>query len=111
MDQQLSIQLFDLCRSGQLCETLAAILRPSLGSEVELPWDKHSPKIIDITEECEANEILNLMTLGVSDFSLPPINVPATMALVWLVLEKAKMAQRPKRSYSPRPSRTAALIH
>ncbi|HEY6247732.1 MAG TPA: sigma-54 dependent transcriptional regulator [Pyrinomonadaceae bacterium] len=137
MDQPLLIQLFDLCPTGQLCETLEALLLASLGREVELGVDvikefsrefedtvfkrleiskphlillnfstsqvalvrkliqgiktsKHNPEIILITEEGDANEILDLMTLGASDFITPPINVSATMPRIRHLLEKAK---------------------
>ncbi len=36
MNQPMSIQLFDFCRSNQLCETLATILKSSLDYEGEL---------------------------------------------------------------------------
>lgn len=137
MDQQISIQLFDFCGGGQLCESLVAILRASLESDAKLHSDvvspvwselesavskklelskpqlvllilgaaqvalirkfikgiknsKHSPEIILITEECDANEILDLMTLGASDFIIPPIDVSSTMPRVRRLLEKAK---------------------
>jgi len=137
MDQQINIQLFDFCRSGQLCETLVTILRAALAGEAELHWEvvsefagkfedaffrklelskphlvlliltttevasvrkliqgikasKHDPEIILITEQCDANEILDLMMLGAADFITPPINVSATMPRVRRLLEKAK---------------------
>jgi two-component system, NtrC family, response regulator GlrR len=137
MDQQISIQLFDFCDSGELCETLVAILSAALEGEAELHWEgvskltgefeggffrrlevskprlvllilstnqvalvrefiqgiktsKHNPEIILITEECDTNEILNLMMLGASDFITAPINVTATIPLVRRLLQKAK---------------------
>lgn len=137
MDQQISIQLFDFCRGGELCATLVAILRAALEREAEVHWhvvselsgefenglfrklelskpqlvllifataqvalvqklvqgiksSKHNPEIILITEECDTNDILELMALGASDFITPPINVTATMPRVRRLLEKAK---------------------
>ena len=137
MEQKLSIQLFDFCRNGQLCETLVTILRAALESEAELHWEdvsefcsefedsffgkleasnphlvllilttaqvplvrklipgiktgKHDPEIILVTEECDATEILSLMSFGASDFIIPPVNASATMPRVWRLLQKAK---------------------
>lgn len=137
MDQQLSIQLFDFSRSGQLCETLVGILMDSLKNETQLRWEvvgdfpdefeeaflkrleiskpqlvllilataqvalvrkiiqgiksnKYNPEIILVTQECDTNEILDLMTLGASDFITPPINVAATIPRVRRLLQKAK---------------------
>jgi two-component system response regulator GlrR len=137
MEQKLSIQLFDFCRNGQLCETLVTILRAGLESEAELHWEdvsefcsefedsffgkleasnphlvllilttaqvplvrklipgiktgKHDPEIILVTEECDATEILSLMSFGASDFIIPPVNASATMPRVWRLLQKAK---------------------
>jgi two-component system response regulator GlrR len=137
MEQKLSIQLFDFCGNGQLCETLVTILRAALESEAELHWEdvsefcgefedsffgkleasnphlvllilttaqvplvrklipgiktgKHDPEIILVTEECDATEILSLMSFGASDFIIPPVNASATMPRVWRLLQKAK---------------------
>jgi two-component system response regulator GlrR len=137
MDQQISIQLFDFCGGGQLCESLMAILRASLKSEAKLHSDvvspvwselesavskklelskpqlvllilgtaqvalvrkfikgiktsKHNPEIILVMEECDTNDILDLMALGGSDFITPPINIAAMMPRVRRLLEKAK---------------------
>ena len=137
MDQQLSIQLFDFCRSRELCQTLEAILMASLGCEAdvqrevvnessgefensfigklevskphlilliltaaqvpcvrrliqEIKASKHNPEIILITEECDANEILDLMRVGASDFITPPINALAIVPRVRRLLEKAR---------------------
>jgi DNA-binding NtrC family response regulator len=51
---------------------------------------KHDPEIILIAEECDAKEILALMSLGAADFIIPPVNVSATMPRVWRLLQKAR---------------------
>src|SRR5258708_1182249 len=137
MKQQLTIQLFNFCRSGQLCETLATILKASLENKAEVHCEdvsdfcpefedsffkvpkssnphlvllilttaqlplarklipviktgKHDPEIMLVTDECDADEILSLMSLGASDFIIPPLNASATMPRVWRLLQKAK---------------------
>ncbi|MEK6336878.1 MAG: sigma-54-dependent Fis family transcriptional regulator [Acidobacteriota bacterium] len=137
MKQQLSVQLFNFCRSGQLCETLATILKASLENKAEVHCEdvsdfcpefedsffkvhetsnphlvllilttaqlplarklipgikngKHDPEIMLVTDECDADEILSLMSLGASDFIIPPLNASATMPRVWRLLQKAK---------------------
>src|SRR5207249_11449779 len=52
--------------------------------------NKNSPEIILVTQECDTNEILDLMTLGASDFITPPFNVAATIPRVRRLLHKAK---------------------
>jgi two-component system response regulator GlrR len=137
MKQQLSIHLFNFCRSGELCQALVTILRDSLASKAEVhsknvsDWcpkfedsfvkklevssphlvllilttdqvplvrrlipviktGKNDPEIILVTEECDANEILSLMSLGASDFIIPPLTASATIPRVWRLLQKAK---------------------
>jgi two-component system response regulator GlrR len=51
---------------------------------------KHDPEIILVTEECDADDILSLMSLGASDFIIPPVNTSALMPRVWRLLQKAK---------------------
>jgi len=51
---------------------------------------KHNPEIILITKDCDTNEILELMSLGASDFITPPFNIAATIPRVHRLLEKAK---------------------
>jgi DNA-binding NtrC family response regulator len=135
--QQPTIQLFDFCRSGKLCETLFTILETSLKNEVRLRSDhvsescaeleksfirklelsnshlvllvvttaeiplvrkliplikssKRDPEIILVTDQCGTDEILALMSLGVSDFVMSPVNASTMMPRVRRLLQKAK---------------------
>ena len=137
MKQQLSIQLFNFCSCGQLCQTLVTILNTSLAGEADLHCDdvsvscldcedsffqklegskphlvllllttaqiplvrklmpgiktaKNDPEIILVAEECDADEILSLMSLGAADFIIPPLNPSDTMPRVWRQLQRAK---------------------
>jgi DNA-binding NtrC family response regulator len=145
MDQQLSIQVFDFSRSGQLCETLVGILNDALKNKARLRCEvltdfrgefenaflkklevskpelvllvlatpqvplvrkiiqgiksgKCNPEIILVTQECDSNEILDLMALGAADFITPPLNVAATIPRVRRLLEKAKWPDDPTQS-------------
>ncbi|MFZ0062830.1 MAG: sigma-54 dependent transcriptional regulator, partial [Pyrinomonadaceae bacterium] len=137
MKQQLSIQLFNFCNCGQLCQTLVTILNTSLAGEAELHREdvsescldcedsffqklevsnphlvililttaqlplvrklmpgiktgRNDPGIILVAEECDADEILSLMSLGAADFIIPPLNPSDTMPRVWRQLQRAK---------------------
>jgi two-component system response regulator GlrR len=137
MKQQLSIQLFNFCNRGQLCQTLVTILNTSLAGEAELHCEdvseacldcedsffqklevsnphlvililttaqlplvrklmpgiktgRNDPEIILVAEECDADEILSLMSLGAADFIIPPLNPSDTMPRVWRQLQRAK---------------------
>jgi DNA-binding NtrC family response regulator len=51
---------------------------------------KCNPEVILVTEECDSNEILDLMELGASDFITPPLNAAATIPRVRRLLQKPK---------------------
>ncbi len=59
---------------------------------------QHRPEIIVVAEGCDADEILDLMRLGASDFIIPPISAPATMPRVWRLLEQARWRLDPRQS-------------
>lgn len=131
MDQKPNIQLFDLSRSGLLCEPLLATLIP-LQNEIKLHCElkdltygieaalikkvelmqphvvgliidpaqlssirnvvasiKDSTQTVLITEEGGADEVLDLIRLGASDFITPPITPSSTLPRFRRLLEKA----------------------